>query len=281
MRHLAVAAGVLTVLVATVLASRRADDAGPSVPNVVTSTIPPARTSARVVSVTLDLSARPYDVSLPKGGTVERRKLTVLHAPSGQVLFLGGEQAHYVEDGDIEPVALADRSGRRYSIDAIRVHSKLESRIVGVVFVERPTRVVRWRQLQRVAYGTDAGLGGVTTVEWAKRPKELDNSLSRLYQRKLVHEGRRWLAADVDGVPGVDTVLFDNGFGDGGFPSIAGYDAAGRRAQIVLWTIAAPWRLAFPEGALPAHVTARERALAACLAGTRTVDGGARCRRAG
>ena len=76
---------------------------------------------------------------------------------------------------------------------------------------------------------------------------------------------------------GIDTIAFANGFGDGGFPSIAGYDAHGERSAIVLWTIVAPWRLAFPQGRPPLQVTAREKALAACLAGPRKVDG-ARCR---
>ena len=88
---------------------------------------------------------------------------------------------------------------------------------------------------------------------------------------------RLFLVADVDGRRGTDTLVFANGFGDGGFPAIAGYDAAGRRAQVVLWTIVAPWRLAFPEGEPPSQVTKRENDLAACLAGDRLIDG-ARCR---
>jgi hypothetical protein len=52
-------------------------------------------------------------------------------------------------------------------------------------------------------------------------------------------------------VEGIDTIAFANGFGDGGFPSIAGYDAQGNRVAIALWTIVAPWRLAFPVGEPP------------------------------
>jgi hypothetical protein len=83
---------------------------------------------------------------------------------------------------------------------------------------------------------------------------------------------------DIDGHEGVDTHVFSNGFGDGGFPAVAGYDAAGKRAQIVLWTIVVPWRLAFPEGEPPSQVTKREEEHAACLAGRRTVELGMRCR---
>jgi hypothetical protein len=43
------------------------------------------------LNVTLDPSGRPDDRSLRQGGSVSRRPLTVPHAPSRRVLFLGGE----------------------------------------------------------------------------------------------------------------------------------------------------------------------------------------------
>ena len=193
---------------------------------------------------------------------------------------MGGEETMYVRAGDFSPITLAERPGRRYPVDAIwlreRYPSGVSNGIVGVAIVERDTPVVRWVQ-EGPGYGTDAGLGGITTVEWAAQPKGDATAMSRIYWDELVDQGHQFVAADVDGHEGVDTVVFSNGFGDGGFPSIAGYDAAGRRAQIVLWTVVAPWRLAFPQGTPPRQVTTRERALAACLAGRRTIDG-ARCR---
>jgi hypothetical protein len=147
---------------------------------------------------------------------------------------------------------------------------------VAIVIVERDTNVARWGQ-EGPGYGTDAGLGAVTTVEWAKQPKGDETAMSRIYWDELVDGERRSITADVDGYEGVDTIVFSNGYGDGGFPSVAGYDATGRRAQIVLWTPIVPWRLAFPEGTPPAQVRRREQALAECLAGRRKVDG-ARCR---
>jgi hypothetical protein len=234
-----------------------------------------------VVTVTLDPSGRPYDVALPRRATLERRLLATLHAPSRRVLFMGGEAVPDVKPDEYEPVTLAERPGRRYPVQAIWENVRDgEDGIVGVVIVERDTPIVRWRELQRVAYGTDAGLGGITTVEWGSRPKRLENDLSRLWNEQLIEKGRQSLVADVDGRQGADTIVFQNGFGDGGFPSIAGYDASGARAAIVLWTIVAPWRLAFPQGKPPAAVTRRERALAACLAGRRRLELGAHCRRA-
>lgn len=257
----------------------------PSILNVEPATVdppplgPPAPPTGapRYLDVTLDPSGRPYDTLLRKGAKVGRRPLAVLHAPSRRVLFMGGEEANYVQAGEHEPVTLEERSGRRYPVHAVWLDETSYDSIVGVVIVERDSPVVRWRELELVAYGTDAGLGAITTFEWAARDKAHSNEISRRYWKLLVEQGRQSFVADVDRHDGVDTIVFSNGFGDGGFPSIAGYDASGRRAQIVLWTIVVPWRVAFPEGRPPSQVTERENELAACLAGNRRIDG-ARCR---
>jgi len=242
------------------------------------SPTPAAPTPRPPVDVTLDPTGRPYDVALPIAATVERRPLAMLHAPSRNVIFLGGEAVPYVRAGEYETVTLAERPERTYPVHAIWIDTRDSyDSIVGVVIVERDTRVVRWRQLERVAYGTDGGLGGITTLEWAAKDKSLENDVQRRWEDELIDKRRQSFAIDADGVEGIDTIAFANGFGDGGSPSIAGYDAHGERSAIVLWTIVAPWRLAFPQGRPPLQVTARENALAACLAGRRKVDG-ARCR---
>jgi hypothetical protein len=230
------------------------------------------------VPVTLDPGGRPYDAWLVPGARVVRRPLTVIHAPSGEVLFMGGEYVMNVKSGEYDPVRLAARPGRRYRVDAIwldRKGTRLDE-IAGVVLVERDGVVRRWKELDRAAYVTDGGVGGITTPEWADRPKGEENDVSRLYWSELVDKARQWFVADVDGYEGIDSVVFSNGFGDGYFPSVAGYGARGR-LEIVLWSIAAPWRLAFPRGTPPIQVTRRERELAECLAGKRRVNG-SRCR---
>ena len=174
---------------------------------------------------------------------------------------------------------LADRYGRQYAVEAIWLDRKgttLDT-IVGVVLVERDGEVRRWQELERVGYVTDGGVGGVTTPEWAELTKGQDNEVSALYESELVDKARQWFVADVDGHEGLDTLVFSNGYGDGYFPAVAGYDAAGRRLAIVLWSVATPWRLAFPRGSPPPQVTERERELAECLAGKRRVNG-YRCR---
>ena len=232
------------------------------------------------VEVTLDPSGRPYDVPLAKGAKVERRRLTVLHAPSRRVAFMGGEETPYPYARDYKTITLAERPGRLYPVDAIWVHERRgPDSIVGVVIVERDTPVARWTTLREIAYGTDAGLGAITTREWLVKPEGAGgNVLARRLEKWP--KDRRFFVEDVDGRPGLDTLVFQNGFGDGGFPAVAGYDASGARVAIVLWTKVAPWRLAFPQGTPPQRVTQRENALAACLAGRRTIDG-AGCRLGG
>lgn len=235
--------------------------------------------STRPLDVSLDRSGHPYDAVLPAGDRVVTRPLTVLHAPSRRVLFTGGEYVSSLRTGDVASIELAARPMNRYPLEAVWLNrpGTRFGGLVGVVIVERPTQVARWKVLDPIAYGTDGGTGAITTPEWAARPKAEDDVISRLYSKALVDEGRQWLTADVDGVKGVDTVIFDNGFGDGGFPSVAGYDAADRRAAIVLWSNSASWRIAFPDGSPPLEVTRTENELASCLAGHRTING-LRCR---
>jgi hypothetical protein len=231
-----------------------------------------------VWDVLLDPQGRPYDAPLFRGSKLARRPLTVLHAPSGRVLFMGGERLPFPDAG-APGATLAKRPGRRYPVHAIwevRERSGLES-IVGVVIVERDTPIVSWSVLHKTAYVTDGGVGGITTSEWARRGASQENEVGRLYTSELIEKGRQYFTADVDGHEGLDTIGFLNGWGDGVFPSIAGYDASGDRAEIVLWTKVAPWRLAFPEGKPPSLVTRAEDDFAECLAERRVVEG-FRCR---
>ena len=231
-----------------------------------------------VWDVLLDPTGQPYDAPLFPGSTLARRPLTVLHAPSGQVLFMGGERLPFPDAG-APGATLANRPGRRYPVDAIwevRKQSGLES-IVGVVIVERDTPIVKWRVLHEAGYVTDGGVGGITTREWATKGSSQDNELGRLYTSELSQKGREFFTADVDGHEGVDTIAFLNGWGDGAFPSIAGYDASGNRVEIVLWTKVVPWRLAFPKGKPPPLITKAEDDFARCLAEQRPVEG-FRCR---
>jgi hypothetical protein len=230
-----------------------------------------------VWDVSLDPSGRPYDVFVHPGVEVGRRPLAVLHAPSRRIQLMGGEYlatAGLDETNRGTPVTLDARPGRRYPVHAIwQVYGRQENTVAAVI-VERNTPVVRWETLDEIGYVTDGGTGGITTYEWAALPKESGNPISDLYWAELVQKRKLFFLGDADGHPGTDTIAFSNGWGDGRFPAIAGYDSSGGRAAIVLWSSAVPWRLAFPEGTPPAEVTQRENDFAACIKGLRLVEGG-------
>jgi len=258
---------VVVAIVAGALLVRNDDSEAPA------TTTEAAGPEPFVWDVKLDPQGRPYDAPLFPGSSVVRRPLAVLHAPSRRVLFMGGE---YLPSPlpDARRVTLAERQGRRYPVHAIwevRDQSGLKS-IVGVVVVERDTPIVRWRVLHDPGYVTDAGTGGITTPEWAARAEPHANDVVHLYNAAF-QKNREHFVGDVDGHKGIDTIGFRNGWGDGAFPSIAGYDAAGDRVEIVLWTKIVPWRLAFPEGEPPAMVTKAEKDFAECLAGRLEVEG--------
>lgn len=230
------------------------------------------------IEVPLDPAGRPYDVWLAPGAEVDRLPLVRLHAPTRKVLFMGGEETSNVRPGAYRPVLLAERPRREYPVDAIWLYEPgRERKTVGVVIVERDSPVVRWRQLADPAYTTYQGFGGITTVEWSAHPKDVNNPVEWAYWDKLRQRRLQTATVDADGRPGSDTVIFRTGPGDGSYPSFAGFDAAGRRAQIVLWSQAVPWRLTFPVGTPPARVTRRENQLWSCLRG-RTLDGGSPCK---
>lgn len=77
---------------------------------------------------------------------------------------------------------------------------------------------------------------------------------------------------DFDGSPGIDTLVFANGVGDGAFPMSRGFDAARELASLLVRHPRDPWRLAVPDGTPPTDVSEREVQLRQRLAGTRPLD---------
>jgi hypothetical protein len=61
-----------------------------------------------------------------------------------------------------------------------------------------------------------------------------------------------------------DTLVFSNGFGDGGFPLSRGLDSEGELVAIVITSQMLPWRLTVPDGVPPPEVTAEEDRIATC-----------------
>jgi hypothetical protein len=136
------------------------DGATPGTVPRLTTTVP--------LDVSLDPNGRPYDVVLPAGARVQRKRLTMLYAPSARILITGGEYVGHLKPGDEDPVQLAERPDHAYPIEIVWLSHPNgigSPSVAGILIRERDTPVVRWRELERLAYGTDGGVGGITTPE--------------------------------------------------------------------------------------------------------------------
>jgi hypothetical protein len=138
--------------------------------------------------------------------------------------------------------------------------------------------VVGWSDWE-FGYGTDGGLGGLVTRSVLDRAEEDDwnyeNSPINFELEDRFGEGTSlW---DLDGEPGDDLLIFENGFGDGAFPMARGLDADRNTVSLVLWDNRYPWRLAIPDGTPPPTVTDREREFQECRDGERTIGPDGSC----
>ena len=129
--------------------------------------------------------------------------------------------------------------------------------------------VERWGAFE-TAYGTDGGQGGAisaATAEWLEaNPLETE-----LMDEPGTFENPVTFR-DVDPEPGMDLLIFANGFGDGAFPMSRGFDESGNLVSLVVFDERrVPWRLIVPDGIAPPDVTDRIDAIAECIAGERTV----------
>ena len=134
-----------------------------------------------------------------------------------------------------------------------------------------PGRVVDAWQPFETAYGTDGGEGAITS---RGALDEMTKDASRL--KTLDVDAASFVMSDADGDGNVDTIEFENGFGDGAFPMSRGLDAAGVLVGLVVWDSRLPWRLGVPEGTPPLDVTIREDRYLDCMSGKRPVVNG-RC----
>ncbi len=123
--------------------------------------------------------------------------------------------------------------------------------------------VDRWERFED-AYGTDGGVGAVTTKHVLERNRGKPSNYQPMDDYTVDVQ-----LADNDELLGADSVVFSNGFGDGGFPMSRGVDAQGRLVALVIWTGVQPWRISVPDGTPPPDVREREQQLADCFSGKR------------
>ncbi len=234
-----------------------------------------APTSAEDLGITLDPDGQPYDSRWElRGRTAETRFLTEMHFAGGQVRIMDGN-AIQVDPGyfgdEATAVDFADTEVLHVSIVWERTprDGEVFESVLGVRLDVEGSTVDRWSHFE-LAYGTDGGVGGVTSqavIDWAAA-----NPTDDEFFIEDPDFGADYELGDYDGTPGIDTLVFSNGFGDGGFPMSRGFDSSGELVSVLIWDTRYPWRLAVPGGTPPPDVTSREQELIDCMNGTRLID---------
>lgn len=241
-------------------------------------------TSPAPLDVTFDDDGRPFDVPLPDGFEVIREDLVRLQLPSGWVAITPGEALPWLEADDPELVRVHLGDPGRYLVEVVWLQlaeAPDTRRPAGLILRASDQPVHRWERFE-YAYGTDAGIGAISTPEYHRRNagrnfEALEAGDAYALGDRFIDSDEPILIDDLDGVSGPDTILFDNGFGDGGYPQTRGVDADGRLAAVAIWHLIAPWRLANLEGTPPPDVTTRESEMIDCLRGQREVTAHGSC----
>jgi hypothetical protein len=117
------------------------------------------------------------------------------------------------------------------------------------------SRPVRWADDRRFGWGTDGGIGFIGSPESAETLSILRTNVNRF----LAGLGRSPCVAYAND-EGRNFVVYNNGFGDGGFPGTAGFDARGRLVAIT-WLLGPEPRVL---GGLPGTPPLWARKVIAC-----------------
>jgi hypothetical protein len=233
--------------------------------------------------VLLDDDGRPYDAEVdPATGPdqVRYEELGELRVPGGHLRVMDGNalgvDPAFFADGAV-PVEFGARERLQLGIiweappGAKGTEARAKEAVLGVRIDVPGTTVARWGRFE-TAYGTDGGTGGITTQSVIDAARDGWDET-----RAYFDDGEQVVFQDWDGIPGADSLMFSNGWGDGGFPMARGFDREGTLVSLVVWDPRYPWRLAIADGTPPADVTEREDQLRACLDGRRGIDNYGRC----
>lgn len=230
--------------------------------------------TAAELDIPVDPQGRPYDSgSLLYGADrVDREPVASLVIPDGELRVMDGNHIEVDPAFFGDEATVVDFDTEELVADVVweRFDDRGASTVLALVLSVPDATVERWQPLE-FAYGTDGGLGGVTSqavIEVAETLPDDDVDLfidDYDFEAQVSH-------FDLDGQPGTDTIVFANGFGDGGFPMSRGLDTSGRLVALAITDTRYPWRLAFPEGTPPLDITQREDEIAECLAGERDVE---------
>lgn len=269
-----------------------------------TTGVPTMRpTPADELGIVLDASGRPFDnYRGPDGTTTEQRLLARLQVGDEPLEVVDGDALYQpllvtieetesvdfrsVTELDLRivwqqrPVSAAteekrEDEGPRFHPIGNAADSDREESILGVLVSAPGATVTRWGPFEP-AYDSNDGLGAVigrAALQWADENLEFGEPL-------LADElpgDRPYQLVDLDGEPGFDLFLFDNGSGSGAQALAEGFNSDDELVAIMLWHPRYPWRLAVPDGSPPPDIVEREEELIDCIEGRRLIDRWGRC----
>jgi hypothetical protein len=229
------------------------------------------------VSAWFDPNGRPYDVPGPVAKIGGVLRLGRFHVPEGPILVGDGSSISPEFRPTIQEFSkVASTGSSDWDVSIIPFNGGAT-----VLRLQKPNTLVEQWSAFESAYGTDGGLGGVTSSVplgapgWANMTSIFGGGT--LPKVKVVLTTGEVLDAvpakeeyfslvmnDADEDQQFDTIVFSNGYGDGGFPLSRGLDSAGETVAIVISSQMLPWRLTVPDGSPPPDVRAEENRIATC-----------------
>lgn len=215
---------------------------------------------------TTNLRPRVLPASLPtqydldfQAGTMTTEHATDLVLRDGLIGAGNGAEAAYphglarVRVGPAAPVKVpvtvavlnSHRSGRRVAF--VELH----------IGADAP---VQWTEETSLFIGTDGGDGGFATSSAMvpSFPQNADSFLDAFYTNGDSISSIVCVVRHSDDKP-ADGVVFDIGYGDGGYPTLLGWSAEGRIVSVVSYGFVVPWALSGLPGVPPREVVDETR----------------------
>lgn len=224
------------------------------------------------LQVATDPTGRPYDVAPAQSATIRRDQFATVHTSDGTIVVMDGNALEVDMVYFLEGSPVVDFGGAT-DLDVEVIWEVFPDRedVLGVRLDRPGTAVHHWGSWE-YGYLTDGGVGGFTTgAVIAEARRRGDASMSEDLAALTADAYPAPIVADLDGVDGLDTMYFSNGYGDGAYPIARGLDPSGAVVSLFIFDFRYPWRLTIPDGIPPPNVTAREQEYIECRDGIRAV----------
>ena len=183
MRHWALISLVFALLFAACQNSGGDEPTDPTEPETPSTTLP--------LRVSFDPEGNPYDESLPGESRLVREHLADLVLPSGRIAVAPGEALQWLEPDDLDAIYVDLGAPGLHSVEVVWLeydaHPEVRSP-AGLIIDASGGPVVRWGTFE-LAYGTDGGMGSVSTPEYHDLNGERTYDVNRQAQPRSLWTG--------------------------------------------------------------------------------------------